>query len=106
MDMKAYQKEVARFFKHNHWTYWSPLSMLARLTEEVGEFARLVNHRFGEKKKKASEAEQDLEDEIGDIFYTLICFANAQKLDLDRAIQKSLHKVATRDKNRLKNKGA
>lgn len=98
--IKNYQQELDAFFKAKGWPYWQPLSMLARLTEEVGEFARLVNHRFGEKKKKAGEVEQDFEDEIGDILFVLTCFANAHDLDLDRAMRKSLDKVASRDKER------
>lgn len=105
MPIKKYQKELDAFYKKQKWPYWSPLSILARLTEEVGEFARVVNHKFGEKKKKkASEKEQDLEDEMGDIIYCLICFANSHKLNLDRAIRKSFNKVATRDKNRFDTK--
>ncbi len=101
MPLKKYQKELDSFFKRQKWPYWSPLSQLARLTEEVGEFARLVNHRFGDKKKKATEGDQDFEDELGDILYTLICFANANNLDLDRAVKKSFKKVGTRDKHRF-----
>lgn len=100
MPIKNYQKELDTFYKRNKWHYWSPLSILARLTEEVGEFARLVNHKYGDKKKKASEAEQDFEDEMGDIIYTLLCFANSEKLDMDRAVQKSFTKAGTRDKHR------
>jgi NTP pyrophosphatase (non-canonical NTP hydrolase) len=70
--MDKYQKELDQWYKKHNWSYWSPLSILARLTEEVGEFARLVNHLFGDKKKRVDEPEQDLEDEIGDIIYTLI----------------------------------
>ncbi len=99
--MDKYQKELDDFYKTNGWPYWSPLSILARLTEETGEFARIVNHLHGDKKKKASEAEQDPEDEIGDIIYTLICYANSNGLDLDRAIRKSFDKVMKRDKDRF-----
>ncbi len=99
--MKKYQKEIDNWFKKNNWQYWQPLSIMVRLMEECGELARLVNHQFGEKKKKQSEKEQDLEDEIGDIIYTLICLANSNKLDLDRAIKKSLNKVIKRDRNRF-----
>ncbi|MDP1629007.1 MAG: nucleotide pyrophosphohydrolase [bacterium] len=98
--MKKYQKELDKWFKENGWKYWSPLSILARLYEECGEFARLVNHLYGEKPKKDGEKEQEMEEEIGDIIYTLICFANAHNIDLDRAIRKSLDKVMTRDKDR------
>ncbi len=98
--MKKYQEELDKWFKENDWKYWSPLSILARLMEECGEFARLVNHLYGDKLKKSDEKTQELEEEIGDIIYTLICFANANNVDLDKAIQKSFYKVIKRDKNR------
>ncbi len=99
--MKKYQEELDKWFKEHNWEYWSPLSILARLFEEGGEFARLVNHLYGDKPKKSSEKEQELEEEIGDILYTLICFANANNVDLDRAIRKSIDKVTVRDKDRF-----
>jgi NTP pyrophosphatase (non-canonical NTP hydrolase) len=98
--MNNYQQQLDTWFKDKGWPYWSPLSILARLMEEVGEFARLVNHQFGDKKKKADEAPQDFEDELGDILYTIICFANSNNIDLDRAIQKSFDKTMKRDKDR------
>ena len=103
MSKKAigqYQDEVDKWFKENGWKYWSQLSILARLMEETGEFARLVNHLYGEKPKRDDEAKQDIEEEIGDIFYTLICFANANGLDLDAALRKSIDTVKKRDKDR------
>ena len=109
MSLDKRQKEVDVFFKRHGWPYWSPLSMLARLIEEVGEFARIVNHQFGEKKKRNDEANQDLEGEMGDILYTLACFSNAHGLDMDRALANSVKKVAVRDKGRFgkkKKKGA
>lgn len=99
--MDKYQKELDEFYKANNWPYWSQLSILARLMEETGEFARIVNHLYGDKKKKLSEEEQDLEDEMGDIMYTLICFANSNNLSLDNAIRKSMDKVVKRDKDRF-----
>ncbi len=101
--MKKYQKELDKWFKDNNWKYWSPLSILARLYEECGEFARLVNHLYGDKRKRVDESEQELEEEIGDILYTLICFANSHNIDLDRAIRKSFNKVTKRDKNKIMN---
>ncbi|MDH4358912.1 MAG: nucleotide pyrophosphohydrolase [Candidatus Berkelbacteria bacterium] len=98
--MKKYQKELDEWFKKNNWQYWQPLSILARLVEECGELARLINHLYGEKKKKSKEKRQELEEEIGDIIYTLICLANSQNIDLDRSIRKSFKKVIKRDKNR------
>lgn len=98
--MKSYQDELDSWFKDNGWEYWKPHEILARLFEESGEFARLVNHIHGPKKKKESEAEQDMEEEIGDIIYTLICFANSNNINLDNAIRKSMDKVVKRDSGR------
>lgn len=98
--MDKYQKELDSWFKENGWEYWKPHEILARLFEEGGELARLINHLHGPKKKKKDEAEQDMEDEVGDVIYTLICLANSNNLDLDRAIRKSFDKVIKRDKNR------
>ncbi len=98
--MDKYQKEVDVWFKENKWEYWSPLSILARLMEETGEFARLVNHIHGDKKKRTDEIDQDLEEEMGDIIYTLICYANSHNIDLDTAMRRSLDKVMKRDKDR------
>lgn len=99
--MEKYQKELDNWFKENGWDYWSPHEILVRLMEESGELARLVNHLHGPKKKKETEAEQDVEEEMGDIIYTLICYANSNGIDLDSAIKKSFDKVIKRDKNRF-----
>lgn len=99
--MKKYQKELDKFFRKNKWPYWPPLVILARLFEEGGELARVMNHLYGKKPKKQSEKKQDLEEEIGDVLYTLICLANSSGIDLDKAIKKSLSKVAKRDKDRF-----
>lgn len=101
MPIKEYQKELDNWFKEKGWKYWQPLSILARLYEECGEFARLVNHLYGEKPKKDTEDTQELESEMGDIIYTLICFANSHNIDLDNAIRRSLDKAMTRDKDRF-----
>ena len=98
--MKKYQKELDKWFKKNGWKYWHPLAQFARLMEENGELARILNHLYGEKPKKSSEEKQELEEEIGDVLYTLICLANSTGVDLDYAIKKSMKKVMKRDKNR------
>lgn len=98
--MEKFQKQIDNWFKNKNWKYWNPHEIIVRLFEEGGELARLVNHLFGPKKKKPEELEQNLEEEIGDIIYTLICLANSNNIDLDQAIQKSIDKVAARDKNR------
>jgi len=98
--MKKYQKDLDNWFKKNNWKYWHPLSQFTRLVEETGELARILNHLYGEKPKKSNEKKQELEEEMGDVIYTLICLANSNKIDLDKAIKKSMNKVIKRDKNR------
>ena len=100
--MNKGQKQLDEWFKEKGWPYWSPHEILARLVEEVGEFARLVNHEYGPKKKKDNERKQEFEEEIGDILYTLACFANTHDIDLDEALSKSIDKVCSRDKDRFK----
>ena len=80
--------------------YWSPMANLARVTEEVGELARLVNHLYGPKRKKPTEAQQELGIEICDIIFTLICMANSQGVDLEESFERMMHKYRTRDRNR------
>ena len=96
------QKRIDIFFKESNWPYWSPHEILARITEEVGELARLINHQYGPKKKKESEVAQNIEEEIGDVLYALACLANTNAIDLDQALEKSIEKVESRDKNRFK----
>lgn len=100
--MKDYQKAVDDFLQQYDEPYWPPLSILARITEEVGEVARLLNHMYGSKPKKSTEAKQDLGEEIADVMYGLVCLANSQKIDLDTELEKVLNKAKTRDKNRFK----
>ena len=80
--------------------YWSPLSNLARLTEEVGELARLLNHLHGDKKPKADETDGELAEELGDILFVLIAIANSLGVDLDAALARVLEKYDIRDADR------
>jgi NTP pyrophosphatase (non-canonical NTP hydrolase) len=99
-SMKAMQREVDRYISQFKEGYFHPLSMLARMTEEVGELAREVNHRYGEKPKKAEEAEKSMEMELGDMLFILICFANSLNIDLESAFQQVMQKYEQRDANR------
>ncbi len=83
--------------------YWSPHEMLARLVEEVGETARLINHLYGPKKKKDSEQAQELSGELADILFAVICLANSQGIDLQDAFEQMMQKYSVRDKDRYKN---
>lgn len=99
------QQEVDRYISQFKEGYFSPLAMLARMSEEVGELAREVNHSFGEKPKKATEADNSIEMELGDILFIIICFANSLGIDLTTAHDRVMEKFQTRDKDRwtLKN---
>lgn len=94
------QKEVDDWAGQYDPKYWQPLEILARLTEETGELARELNHRFGAKRKKSTEATAEIGDEIADIFFTLICLANSQNLNLDESWNQMMTKLTTRDANR------
>lgn len=98
--MAELQREVDAYISQFKEGYFSPLSMLARMSEEVGELAREVNHLYGEKPKKASEEENSIELELGDILFITICFANSLGIDLTEAHNKVMHKFNTRDKDR------
>jgi NTP pyrophosphatase (non-canonical NTP hydrolase) len=94
------QLEVDRYIRQFKEGYFQPLSMLARMTDEVGELAREVNHRYGEKPKKEGEAENSIDMELGDILFIIICFANSLGIDLEEAFDRVMHKYNTRDANR------
>ena len=100
MDLREAQRRVDAWISQFEEGYWPPLSNLARLTEEVGELAREMNHRFGHKPKKADEPEQDLALELADILFVLLVIANEQGIDLDVALSQVLEKYRTRDSDR------
>lgn len=81
--------------------YFSPLSRMAALTEETGELARVMNRIYGDKPKKTNEEIKNLEEEIGDLLFSLICNANAEGIDLTKCINKKMDKVYNRDTNRF-----
>jgi len=81
--------------------YWDEMSLLARLTEEVGEVAREYNHRFGAKQKKSSEGDVALADELGDVLWLVLCMANQQEIDLQSAFLRTLDKLNVRDAGRF-----
>jgi len=98
--MDEMQKEVDAYISQFKEGYFSPLAMLARLTEELGELAREVNHYFGEKPKKPTEKEKTIEEELGDLLFVLICFANSMDISLTDAHNIVMEKFNTRDRNR------
>ncbi len=87
----------------NQWEegYFSPLSNLARLTEEVGELARLINERHGDKPPSGDAVSSTIEEELGDILFVVITLANSLDVDLGRALQGVLEKYDLRDAHRF-----
>ena len=98
--MVQIQHEVDHYISQYKEGYFQPLAMLARMSEEVGELAREVNHQFGEKKKKCNEQENSIELELGDILFVTVCFANSLGINLTKAYDKVMDKFKTRDKER------
>ncbi|CAG9622633.1 putative protein YpjD [Sutcliffiella rhizosphaerae] len=94
------QKEVDNYISQFKEGYFTPLAMLARMTEELGELSREINHYYGEKPKKNTEKENTVEEELGDMLFVMICFANSLNIDLQEAHDRVMHKFETRDKNR------
>jgi NTP pyrophosphatase (non-canonical NTP hydrolase) len=100
MSFRDAQSAVDRWISQYEEGYFSPLTNLARLTEEVGEVAREINHHFGQKTKKKGEAEGSLAMELADVLFVVICIANAQHIDLDQAFEAMMAKVTSRDADR------
>jgi NTP pyrophosphatase (non-canonical NTP hydrolase) len=98
--LRDIQKQVDDWITEIGHGYWTPHEMLARLVEEVGETARLINHLYSPKKKKDSEPDQQLSDELADILFAVICLANSHNIDLQEAFEKMMEKYSIRDKER------
>ena len=100
MTLAPLQKEVDEWISQFEEGYFPPLVMLARLTEETGELARAINHRFGRKKPKAGEGDEDIAEELADVAFVLLCFANSLGIDLDTAFAAAMEKYRRRDAGR------
>ena len=99
-SIKVLQKEVDDYIGQFKEGYFPPFEMLARMTEELGELAREVQHVYGMKKKKPTEAKKSLEEELGDLLFVLICFANSEKIDMQKAHDRIMEKFRVRDQDR------
>lgn len=99
--MKEMQKQVDDYISQFKVGYFSPLAMMARVTEEVGELAREINHYYGEKQKKSSEDEKEISEELADVLFIIITMANALDIDLTEAFERTMEKFETRDKYRF-----
>ncbi|MFS0576757.1 nucleotide pyrophosphohydrolase [Sporosarcina sp. 179-K 3D1 HS] len=98
--LENWQQEVDQYINGFKEGYFPPMELLARLTEELGELSREVQHVYGMKKKKPEEAIRSMEEEVGDLFFVLVCFANSQGISLESALSTVLHKFKVRDADR------
>ncbi|MGW9775473.1 NTP pyrophosphatase (non-canonical NTP hydrolase) [Staphylococcus hominis] len=103
-SLNQMQKEVDDYISQFKAGYFSPLANLARLTEEVGELAREINHYYGEKQKKPTEEENSVKAELGDNLFVLLCIANSLGIDMTESFNDTMEKFNTRDKNRFERK--
>ncbi|BDP76988.1 hypothetical protein EfmAA242_12160 [Enterococcus faecium] len=100
MDKKrslySMQQEVDEYIQQFKVGYFSPLAQMARLTEEVGELAREVNHTYGEKSKKASEPVNSVAEELGDVLFVTMIMANSLNIDLTEVFEKKHGKIQSK----------
>jgi len=100
MNLAEVQQRVDDYINEFEEGYFSPMALVVRLTEELGELAREVNHHYGEKPKKATEAEGSVALELGDLLFVITCLANRLEINLEDSFRAVMHKFETRDKDR------
>jgi NTP pyrophosphatase (non-canonical NTP hydrolase) len=103
MLLEEAQTQVDQWIKIHGVRYFSELTNMALLTEEVGEVARIIARRFGEQSEKESDKGKDLGEEMADVLWVLLCLANQTGVDLTAAFKKNLEKKAGRDHDRHHN---
>lgn len=102
MELKEAQVKVDSWIKQYGVRYFSELTNMSLLMEEVGEMARIIARQYGEQSFKKNEKDIQLADEMADVLFVLICLANQTGVDLDSALIKNLQKKTSRDANRHK----
>jgi NTP pyrophosphatase (non-canonical NTP hydrolase) len=100
MTIKQAQAVVDQWIKKHGVRYFSELTNMAMLTEEVGEVARIMARRYGDQSEKKSDKKIKLEDEMADVLFVLICLANQTGVDLTHALEQNLKKKTKRDSRR------
>jgi NTP pyrophosphatase (non-canonical NTP hydrolase) len=100
MTLQEAQQQVDQWIKTTGVRYFSELTNMAILTEEVGEVARLMSRLYGDQSFKESDKGKELSDELADVLWVLICIANQTGVDLTDALQKNLEKKTLRDSDR------
>ena len=102
MTLKEAQEQVDNWIKQYGVRYFSELTNMAILTEEVGEVARIIARKYGDQSVKKSDKKEELEDELADVLWVLICLANQTGIDLSDAFRKNINKKTLRDSLRHK----
>lgn len=103
MTIQQAQTDVDQWIKTVGVKYFSELTNLGILMEEVGELSRLMVRKYGEQSFKESDKGKELSDEMADVFWVLICLANQTGVDLTDALKKNFEKKNLRDKERHQN---
>ena len=102
MTIRQAQQQVDEWIKTIGVRYFSELTNMAILTEEVGELARIMARQYGDQSFKESDKGRDLGDEMADVLWVLVCLANQTGVDLEKAWEKNLDKKTKRDAERHK----
>lgn len=100
MEIVDLQKRVDDWIKTIGVRYFSELTNMTILTEEVGELARIMARKYGDQSFKKGEENLSLEDEMADVLWVLVCLANQTGVDLEKAMEKNIAKKTARDKDR------
>lgn len=103
MTLEEAQRKVDDWIKTYGVRYFSELTNMAILSEEVGEVARIISRKYGDQSFKESDNDKDLGDEMADVLWVLICLANQTGIDLTSALEKNFQKKTDRDKERHTN---
>ena len=103
MTIQNAQQEVDQWIRTVGVRYFSELTNMAILTEEVGELARIMARKFGDQSFKESDKERNMADEMADVLWVLICLANQTGVDLTDALKKNFEKKNIRDRERHQN---
>ena len=103
MTIQEAQQQVDQWIHTYGVRYFSELTNMAILTEEVGELARLMARQYGDQSFKATDTKKEMAEEVADVFWVLLCIANQTGVDLTQALQQSIEKKTARDKDRHHN---
>ncbi|HLR37887.1 MAG TPA: nucleotide pyrophosphohydrolase [Chitinophagaceae bacterium] len=102
MTIQEAQDKVDQWIKEYGVRYFSELTNMAILTEEVGEVARIISRKYGEQSFKESDKDKELSDEMADVLWVILCLANQTGIDLTKALEKNFSKKTNRDATRHK----